>query len=482
MSECIFNACNLSSEDNTPDMIHEDLQKQITALLNTTTAKMLMFEGKLSDLCKYIKDNLSNQIRELLYDMKYTGELDQIITDTLLNAIELMRKDIEGLKDIANNYVNVCTLNVTGNGTTDDSDAIEKAANTCDYPLLFPEGEYVVTRDIIVSKDNTQLIGQNAVIILENDATIIFKDTKNVSVTGITFKQGGGVGFDRVNGFNVKSCTFYNGMYGIKGSHCYVGEIDHCEMSDCEYGIIFDKSLMAPNSTADHNAIFVHHNKLYNNTYPFITRGGYVGGFCENNVEGNKNGIIIEGMADYSVDNNYFEYNKGTIITLNNYVSILNSNIHIGGNRLFGDSTKTVVGLSLSGTIIGLVLDCNSWGGLGELINKGTAVLSRPTLCGQVNNSGLQFPTFTLNMSTIDNTYILPEQSAKPTIMTGRMYTHGNCVCAQTKLGDYILDYQLGYVPTLNTAPKSGEGLLFKLPNGTLQVIINGEVKTITTN
>ena len=153
MSDCLFKACDLNSEDKTPDLIHEDLQTQISALLNTSTAKHLMFEGKLAELCKYIKDNLSNSIRELLFDMKHSGELENIITDTVLTAV----KKVETKTSY---YVTPQMYGATGNGITDDTLAFQKAVDDPDVScIIIPNGTYKITKEIIINRESLSIIG-----------------------------------------------------------------------------------------------------------------------------------------------------------------------------------------------------------------------------------------------------------------------------------------------------------------------------------
>ena len=63
------------------------LQKDVEKLMNTTTAKLLVQDGKIAEVCNYIKNNLSASIISLLGTMKATGELDDIITDAVTAAI-----------------------------------------------------------------------------------------------------------------------------------------------------------------------------------------------------------------------------------------------------------------------------------------------------------------------------------------------------------------------------------------------------------
>ena len=144
MNDCIFDSCNLSSESNCDDLTNEELKKMVQTLLNTTTAKMLLFEGKLSELCKYIKNNLSNQLRELINDMEHSGELTELISKQVFEGYTLVQQRVQ-------HYITPQMYGAMGNGITDDTEGIQKAINALDENvrvLHIPAGTYLVSEDI----------------------------------------------------------------------------------------------------------------------------------------------------------------------------------------------------------------------------------------------------------------------------------------------------------------------------------------------
>ena len=46
------------------------LTKEVDELVKNTEAKLLLHDGKIAELCKYLKDNLSNSIRCMFLDME----------------------------------------------------------------------------------------------------------------------------------------------------------------------------------------------------------------------------------------------------------------------------------------------------------------------------------------------------------------------------------------------------------------------------
>ena len=84
MSVC----CDLKSSSNEMEIKCAQIKAEIKRLANSTEAKFLIQDGKIAETCVYIKNNLSNAIRELLATMQMSGELDNIITSTILNNVQ----------------------------------------------------------------------------------------------------------------------------------------------------------------------------------------------------------------------------------------------------------------------------------------------------------------------------------------------------------------------------------------------------------
>lgn len=78
-----MNNCTFNKKDTT-DVLVLQLKMEVERLMNETTSRLLIQDGKIAELCNYIKDNLSGTISELMNTMKYNGELTDIITDVVL--------------------------------------------------------------------------------------------------------------------------------------------------------------------------------------------------------------------------------------------------------------------------------------------------------------------------------------------------------------------------------------------------------------
>lgn len=407
---------------------------------------------------------------------------NQAITRAIMR-LEGALKEATGVR-MTDIYTTPQTYGAIGNGVDDDTVAVQAAINS-GLSVRFPKAKYHIRADIVINADNVSIIGEGATLLMNGHNMVVgggsAKDLRNnFSVSGLELSQGS-LQIKCLNNFSVDNCYVHNATYGLVGSHCYNGNITNSKFTDCEYGVLFDKDVLAPNETADHNVITVRNCKFYNNTNTaFVIRGGYVGEFAFNAVEGNNKGIVVEGMADYKILSNYFEYNNSDIITLKNYGSVLNSSIQVGGNRIFGKADSSTTGMVLSGTIMGLFLQVNSWGGLGTLISNG-AVLSGPVLLYQVNNTGKKFPDFVNNMCPLNQAVIINSLSTKPNAIAGRMFTYDNAIHAQTNIAGNVIDYKLGYVPRLYLTPSniaSAEGLIYQR-EGSLYVFLNGKENKI---
>lgn len=99
---CCNNGCVLPSHDNKTDLLIEQLKLEVKNLLKTTQARLLCQDKKIAETCTYIKNNLSNYIRNLLDAMQLSGELDQLIIDSVTN----FTAELEDLKTYLNAKTN----------------------------------------------------------------------------------------------------------------------------------------------------------------------------------------------------------------------------------------------------------------------------------------------------------------------------------------------------------------------------------------
>ncbi len=115
-SNCACGGINLPSHDNEIEILIRQLKREIKELMKTTQAKLLCQDKKIAETMVYIKNNLSNAIRDLLDSMLLSGELEEIITETVLDNIQEMQEYFEELKEYLGNDIKVHFPKRTNNG------------------------------------------------------------------------------------------------------------------------------------------------------------------------------------------------------------------------------------------------------------------------------------------------------------------------------------------------------------------------------
>lgn len=98
---------NLPSHNNEIEVLIRQLKREVKELLQTTEAKLLCQDKKIAETMVYIKNNLSNSIRNLLDSMILSGEIEELITNTVLDNIQEMNGYFEELKDYLGNEIKV---------------------------------------------------------------------------------------------------------------------------------------------------------------------------------------------------------------------------------------------------------------------------------------------------------------------------------------------------------------------------------------
>ena len=84
-NKCNLEECTLPSSSINIKFLLE-LKKEVDELIKTTEAKLLLHDGKIAELCRYLKDNLCNSLKCMLLDMYNSGELDLIIKEVVQDS------------------------------------------------------------------------------------------------------------------------------------------------------------------------------------------------------------------------------------------------------------------------------------------------------------------------------------------------------------------------------------------------------------
>ena len=154
--------CSLPSSPNDLKILLNQLKREVKELATTHEKDFLKHDGKIAEMCKYIKDNLSNSIRCLLDSMQLSGELDKIISEVVLNSMN-------------ENKINVEVFGAVGDGIHDDTKAIENALAYCkelNFILTSRGKKYRITKDLIINSCNVDFNGG-----------IIISNSKKITVT-----------------------------------------------------------------------------------------------------------------------------------------------------------------------------------------------------------------------------------------------------------------------------------------------------------
>lgn len=122
-SMCDCGGISLPSYNNELEILVRQLQREVEQLMKTTEARLLCQSKKIDETMVYIKNNLSNALRDLLDSMIESGELEELITSLITADFREMQTDVANLKN------NVETINDNINTINNDIDNIENDIN-----------------------------------------------------------------------------------------------------------------------------------------------------------------------------------------------------------------------------------------------------------------------------------------------------------------------------------------------------------------
>lgn len=338
----------LPSSPTEIQLLLAQIKREVEELTKTTEAKLLCHDGKIAELCMYVKDNLSSTVRCLLDSMQQSGELDHIITDAILNEITILNKKYEyeidpelmlamgdsnklqmaieqALKFIQNNQKCVIKLNrvydITGYSLT-----INKAVNR---EKLMIEG----------SKGGIRKLDSGYMFVKGDTDFITDFELKDIHLIGTTGTK------------LFSSPDFIN----VTINHCKLDTIDTiCDSKTYMQNIRLVNSLV----TGGNGNLFdgpAFYGLFINGNTIESRKGGYVVNqhiipdnmfdscyfinIIDNLIEGfNAGGIVrLENIHKVNISNNYFEDMKNNIVleTTSNVGSL-----SVNDNRLFMGSTE----------------------------------------------------------------------------------------------------------------------------------------------
>ena len=204
-------------------------------------------------------------------------------------------------------YISVKSHGAVGNGTTDDTTAIQNALNTGDN-VFFPSGTYLISQQISITKKGQIVSGANyyntvikaastfsgdAVVLLDGSTTPAYRSGqqfKNIAVDGNSLTNG--IKINKNADFALENCRFFNcdtGMYFID-TLLYV--VNGCRIDSSNTGIYFYgcSTLSANNSVSFYNCKIFSNNVAISQRENTNIGGGIIFQKCE--IEAN--GINLE--------------------------------------------------------------------------------------------------------------------------------------------------------------------------------------------
>lgn len=140
--KCCSDGCSLPSSDNTTDILIQQLKLEVKELLQSTQSRLLCQDKKIAETCTYIKNNLSNYLRDLLSSMKLNGELDQLILDVVtdftagLDDLKTYLDSKSNKLDFRRIFMHRATSKGNRNITNDTTAFGQSITQTCDTLII----------------------------------------------------------------------------------------------------------------------------------------------------------------------------------------------------------------------------------------------------------------------------------------------------------------------------------------------------------
>ena len=347
--------CNLRKETN--DIFLLKIIREIEKLSETTEARLLKQDGKIAELCIYIRENLSATITEYLDVMKENGSLDKIITDVVLSGLSIVEIKTEHI-------VNVKEFGAKGDGICDDFQSIQKAinyANTKGRKVFIPKGEYLISEPIVLNGCSIEgepgniFSGKGTILkCCTNDFTAIKQGSTNsadimFNVSNIIVENAK-IGFE----FNYVINSEFKQLYAISCDIGFkLGDVGAVGSMFCKFNGLYTKECrigIESLSKQYFNNNEFNNGFIYGEEYAMLLQvnGGYGAvGNVFNNVEfrsNNGRGIILDSTLNTVFNSCYFECGGNSIrgldhssITLNNcsYALFKKDNTHSDNNVIY---------------------------------------------------------------------------------------------------------------------------------------------------
>ena len=219
---------SLPSHDNEIEILIRRLTKEVNDLMKTTEAKLLCQDKKIAETMVYIKNNLSNALRLLLNSMLESGELEDLITGVVNNAIELLENDVEVLQQDM--------LQVKAQTTANSNDIINLKGNKLEFQEYSDEDIFTKFLNLDVETEYV------------NDSIVYITKLTNINKLSCLPTNGNPSQDIYLNRINIMDYAKAHNEYdvyinaGMSGICIFDGIVNQSTRLDCPYYIGFNSN------------------------------------------------------------------------------------------------------------------------------------------------------------------------------------------------------------------------------------------------
>ena len=227
-NNCCCEGMKLPSHDNKIEVLIRQLTKEVKELMKTTEARLLCQNKKIDETMVYIKNNLSNALRNLLNSMLESGQLEDLITGVVANSIEVLENDVDNLKNDM--------TQVKSQVTTITNDIINLKGNKLEFKTYSDDN---INNKFLNIEFNTEYI---------NDSIVYITKVKNLDKLSVLPTNGNpsqDVYTNRIDIMNYAKNHDEYDLYingGMSGIYIFDGIVNNTSRLDCPYYLGFNSN------------------------------------------------------------------------------------------------------------------------------------------------------------------------------------------------------------------------------------------------
>ena len=227
-NNCCCEGMKLPSHDNKIEVLIRQLTKEVKELMKTTEARLLCQNKKIDETMVYIKNNLSNALRNLLNSMLESGQLEDLITGVVANSIEVLENDVDNLKNDM--------TQVKSQVTTITNDIINLKGNKLEFKTYSDDN---INNKFLNIDFNTEYI---------NDSIVYITKVKNLDKLSVLPTNGNpsqDVYTNRIDIMNYAKNHDEYDLYingGMSGIYIFDGIVNNTSRLDCPYYLGFNSN------------------------------------------------------------------------------------------------------------------------------------------------------------------------------------------------------------------------------------------------